>query len=252
VRIFSPVTGSGGTIKLNHARYRDIQAFNLEFVFITKGIVTVKSILPGELQTDLAELGPSLPRFENFTQISLTLDPKESIQILKSRGDTLREGELIARKNLAQFFQDQIALNAGRIQSLENQRSAFLSEIDQKIAAAEHASKLDSTERSQQAELSNGGFTSGRQLEQSDLKWRKSKTALLQLNTARSVTLSRTALEIRRLTLANRQLESKATAAEKQSEVRSTVSGILIDIRQVPHNNKTQVTFIIKRTGPSF
>jgi len=85
VRMFSPVTGSGGTIKLNHARYRDIQTFNLEFVFISKGIVTVKSILPVDSQSGHPDPGPALPKLENFTQISLTLDPKESIQFLKSR-----------------------------------------------------------------------------------------------------------------------------------------------------------------------
>jgi hypothetical protein len=81
----------------------------------------------------------------------------------------------------------------------------------------------------------------------SELKWHKSRTLLSQLIASRSTTLSKITLEIRRLTLANRQLRAKAKAAETQSEVRSTVNGLLMDIRQVPHNNKTQVTFIIKR-----
>jgi hypothetical protein len=46
IKIFSPITGGGGAIRLNYARYRDISTFNLEYVFITKGILTVKSILP--------------------------------------------------------------------------------------------------------------------------------------------------------------------------------------------------------------
>lgn len=249
IKIFSPISGGGSTIKFNYARYQDIRTFNLEYVFISKGILTAKSVLPGKTQVGQSAPGLTLPKLENYTQISLTLDPKESIQFFKSRGDTVKEKEVIARKDLAQFFQDQIALNEGKIQSLEAQKLAFLSEIDQKISNAEQTTKIDSTEHSQRSELSKGGFTSERVLGVSELKWRKSKTTLSQLLGSRSTTLSRTALEIRRLTLANRQLQSKASAAEKQSEVRSTVNGVLIDIRQIPHNNKTQVTFIIKRTN---
>jgi membrane-bound metal-dependent hydrolase YbcI (DUF457 family) len=247
IKIFSPVTGGGSTIKFNYARYQDIRTFNLEFVFITKGILTVKSILPGRPQQGQPAPGLTLPRLENYTQISLTLEPKENVQFLKARGDTVRQKELLARKDLAQFFQDQITLNEGKIQSLESSRLTFLAEIDQKITNAEQAARIDSTEYAQRAELSKGGFAADRVLTIAELKWRKSKTTFSQLFASRSSSLSKTELEIRRLSLTNRQLKSKATAAEKQSEIRSTVTGILIDIRQVPHNNKTQITFIIKR-----
>jgi inner membrane protein len=248
VKIFSPVTGSGGTIELNHARYRDIQMFSLEFAFISKGILTVKSILPAESHPGYSASSPALLKLENFTHISLTLDPKESIEFFKSRGDTVKEKELIGRKNLAHFYQDQITLNERRIQSLEQQTSSDLSDLDQRITTAEQATKLDSMEHLQLAELSLGGFIPGRIVKNSELKWRKSRTALSQLIATRASTASKSSLEIRKLHLTNRQLTTKANAAEKQSEIRSTVSGILIDIRQVPRNNKTQVTFIIKRT----
>ncbi|MDP2886760.1 MAG: metal-dependent hydrolase [Ignavibacteria bacterium] len=249
IRIFSPITGGGGTIKLNYARYHDVCTFNLEYVFITKGILTVKSILPGKSVQSRSAPGLTLPKLENYSQISLTLDPKESIEFYKARGDTVKEKEVIARKNLAQFFQDQISLNEGKIQALESQRTSFLSDIDQKIANAEQAAKIDSTEHHQRSELSKDGFTSDRVLAFSRLKWQKSKTLLSQLIASRSATSSKIILDIRRLTLSNRQLGAKANAAETQSEVRSTVNGLLMDIRQVPHNNKTQVTFIIKRTN---
>jgi len=172
------------------------------------------------------------------------------MQFYKARGDSVREKDVIAKKDLAQFFQDLIILNEGKIQSLEAQKIAFLAEVDQKIANAEQAARIDSTENAQRAELSKGGYTSDGVLAVSQLKWQKSRTSLMQLLASRSATMSKATLEIRKLVLANRQLKSKAIAAEKQSEVCSTVNGVLIDIRQVLHNNKTQVTFIIKRTTP--
>jgi inner membrane protein len=249
IRMFSPITGGGGTIKLNFARYHDISTFNLEYVFITKGILTVKSILLGSKSEGHPAPGLTLPRLENFSQISFTLDPKESVEFYKSRGDTVREKELIARKNLAQFFQDQVGLNEGKIQALESQKASFLSEIEQKIANAEQTARIDSADHHQRSELSKDGFTSDRVLTLSRLKWQKSRTLLSQLIASRSSTLSKFTIEIRRLILTNRQLRAKAKGAETQSEVRSTANGLLMDIRQIPHNNRTQVTFIIKRTN---
>jgi len=252
VRIFSPITGGGGAIKLNYARYHDIITFNLEYVFITKGILTVKSILPGSRPDDHLSPGLTLPRLENYSQISFTLDPKESVEFYKGRGDTIKDKEVIARKNLAQFFQDQVSLNEGKIQALETQKASFSSDIDQKIANTEQAARIDSSEHHQRTELSKDGFTSNQVLRLSELKWQKSRTLLSQLIASRSATSSKIALEIRRLTLANRQLQAKAKGAETQAKILSTVNGVLIDIRQVPHNNKTQVTFIIKRlSSPS-
>jgi hypothetical protein len=79
------------------------------------------------------------------------------------------------------------------------------------------------------------------------MKWQKSRTALSQLIASRSEALSKITLETRKLKLTNRQLKTRAHAADAQSEIRSSLNGVLLDIRQVPHNNKTQVTLIIKR-----
>jgi len=54
---------------------------------------------------------PLYPKMENYVQLSITLDPKETITFLKQKGDTLKEKEIIAQKNSAQFFLDQVNLN---------------------------------------------------------------------------------------------------------------------------------------------
>jgi hypothetical protein len=247
IRIFSPVTGSAAAIKFNFARYADIRSFNLEYVFITKGILTVKSTLIGRTSQDHSTTGVTLPKFENYAQISFNLEAKESAVFYRAKGDTVREKEVIARKDLAQFFEEQINLNEAKIQSLEDQKRALVSDINQKIANAEQAAKIDSTEHSQRVKLFEGGFMSEPALRLSELKWQKSKTTLSKLIASRSSVSSKISLQTRKLVLSNQQLRAKATAAEKQSEIRSTVNGLLIDIRQIHHNNKTQVTFIIKR-----
>jgi hypothetical protein len=61
-------------------------------------------------------------------------------------------------------------------------------------------------------------------------------------------TLSRKfSLDIERVHLIDSQLRAKARAARLQSEIRSPIGGVLLEIRQMPQDNKTRLVFIIRR-----
>jgi len=247
IKLFSPVTGSSNTIKFNYATVEDILTYSLESVFISKGILTIKTITKRDtIATEMSSI-PLYPKMENYAQLSITLDPKETINFLKQKGDTLKEKEIIAQKNSAQFFLDQVNLNEEKILSIRQKSDASINTIDQKIANAEESFRIDSMSYRQNSQLSSSGYFSSNNLETAKLKLQKDRLLLSQLISSRLTEASRSRLEIRRLRLSNVQLEARAKAAELQSEVRSSTRGILIDIRQMLHNNKTQVTFIVKR-----
>jgi multidrug resistance efflux pump len=184
---------------------------------------------------------------DNYTQLSILLDPKETITFLKQKGDTLKEKEIIAQKNSAQFFLDQMNLNDEKLLSIQKETHASINNIDQKIANAEESFRIDSMSYKHNSELSSSGYVSSVNLESAKLKLQKDRLLLSQFVSSRSTEASKSRLEIHRLRLSNVQLKARAKAAELQSEVRSTTRGILIDIRQILRNNKTQVTFIVKR-----
>jgi hypothetical protein len=190
---------------------------------------------------------PIYPKMENFAQLSISLDPKETITFLKQKGDTLKEKEIIAQKNSAQFFLDQVNLNEEKILSIQQQTDASINATDQKIANAEESFRIDSMSYRQNSQLSSSGYVSSNNLEVAKLKLQKDKLLLSQLVSSRSTEAFKSRLEIHKLRLANVQLKARAKVAELQSEVRSSTHGILIDIRQILRNNKTQVTFIVKR-----
>lgn len=247
IKLFSPVTGGGSSIKFNYATIEDIRAYNLESVFISKGILTIKTII----KSDTAEsLNNTLfPKMENYAQLSITLEPKETITFMKQKGDTLKEKEVIARKNSAQFFLDQVYLNDEKMFGIQQQTEASMNDLEHKIANAEEIVRIDSTTYRQESQLSSNGYVASNNLDLCNLKWQKDKRLLFQLIGSKSVMLSKSRLEIQRLRLSNTQLQARAKAAELQSEVHSSVNGILIDIRQVLRNNKTLLTFIVKRTN---
>jgi multidrug resistance efflux pump len=190
---------------------------------------------------------PIYPKMENYAQLSISLDPKETITFLKQKGDTLREKDIIAQKNSAQFFLDQVNLNEEKILSIQQQFDASISAIDQKIASAEESFRIDSMSCRQNSQLSSSGYVSSNNLETAKLKLQKDKLLLSQLIASRSTKTSKSRLEIHKLRLSIVQLKARAKVAELQSEVRSSTHGILIDIRQILRNNKTQVTLIVKR-----
>ncbi len=247
IKIFTPVTGGGNAIKFNYATAEDIRTYNLEMAFITKGILTIKTIIKRDtVEGELSE-NALFPKMENYAQISIILEPKETITFLRQKGDTLKEKEVIARKNSAQFFLDQINLNEEKIISLRQQSEASLVDIDRGISNAEEAVHMDSTSYKQDVQLSSNGYVSVENLDLLKLKWQKDKRSLLQLIASKVSVVSKMKLEVQRLNLSNVQLMARAKAAELQAEVRSSTNGILIDVRQILSNNKTHVTFVIKR-----
>ena len=229
------------------ATAEDIRTYNLEMAFITKGILTIKTIIKRDTVEGELSDNALFPKMENFAQLSIILEPKETITFLRQKGDTLKEKEVIARKNSAQYFLDQINLNEEKIISLRQQSEASLVDIDRGISNAEEAVRIDSTSYKQAVQLSSNGYVSIENLELLKLKWQKDKRSLLQLIASKVSVVSKMKLEVQRLNLSNVQLMARAKAAELQAEVRSSTNGILIDVRQILSNNKTHVTFVIKR-----
>lgn len=68
-----------------------------------------------------------------------------------------------------------------------------------------------------------------------------------ELNLPGKFAQTKFAIDIQKLKNDIAMLRSKEKAAARQSEIRSTTSGIVHDIRQLYHNNKLQVTFVIRR-----
>jgi hypothetical protein len=247
IRIFTPITGGGSTIKLNFATYDDIRTFNLETIYLTKGILTIKTLSTGRPGSANEANGTGLPKPGTFIQITALLEARESVIFLKAKGDTVRANELLAKKSSAHFFEDEISLNRERIAALGNASVAALSDVDQKIETAERSVNLDSLEYAHACQLVRKGYVSANNLPAVELRWRKESRILSGLMAARSNAAQKENIEVRKLQIQNEQLEARARTAELQSEIRSTENGVLLDIRQTARENKMQVTFIIRR-----
>jgi len=260
-KAFAPISGSFNNLKFNFATYEDIQRFNLENVFITKGSLTIRTLIPR--RSALAPTNPSVVGLDSasgkstgrdnsnysplFAQISFQVDPKENIEFLRQKGDTVREKEILAKRDLVLFFDQQISLNQQKIASLEEELEFTLADIDQKLSQAKQAVEKDSLEFKNIEQQRRNGYLPEVALTNARKKFLDSRDTYVHLLSAQKRSHARFSIQIQKLRNEIVQLRSREKAAARQSEIRSTTSGIIHDIRQVYHNNKLQVTFVIRR-----
>ena len=247
-QLFSTISGSAGAVTFNYATYDDIHSLNIDHAFISKGILTVKSTLTGEHSDSVRQDNFAAPDSENFVQVVATLDAQESVNFLRAVGDTVVENEVLAKKNSGHHFDDAIRLNEDKIRLLEHQQTASDADFGQRIANAVQELRIDSAEVLRNIELFRSGYLSGEVLTQSELKLRKDARTLSQNLNVKTHSWEKYAHEIMKLRFANEQLKEKSESSEHFAEIRSTSGGIITDIRQMRHENKTQITFVIRRS----
>jgi hypothetical protein len=253
-KTFSPIAGSFNNIRFNYATYDDIQRLNLENIFITKGTLTIRTVKPklgvpqkGLIDTVLNANNLSVDVAPSFAQVSFQVDPKENIEFFHQKGDTVKEKEILIRRDLALFYDQQIALSQQKIAALEEEREFKLAELQQKLSQAKQTMDKDSINFSHVKQQNKNGYTTELAVEQARGKYLDSKDVYYHLLSAERRVQNKFAIDAQKLRNDIAQLRSKEKAAERKSEIRSTTSGVVHDIRQLYHNNKLQVTFVIRR-----
>jgi len=260
-KTFSPIAGSFNNIRFNYATYDDIQRLNLENIFITKGTLTIRTVMPrkGTIAPSRSGVIDSLlqPSSQNgiievtpsFGQISLQIDPKENIEFFHQKGDTVREKDVLIRRDLARFYDQQIALNEQKVAALEEEREFKLAELEQKLSQARQTMDKDSISFAFTHQQFNNGYTTELVLDHARRRYFDSKQSYDHLLLAQKRVLTKYSIDIQKLRNDIAQLRSKEKAAARQSEIRSTATGIIHDIRQIYHNSKLQVTLVIRLLG---
>lgn len=248
-REFMPVTGTAGTLRFHFASYDDIRRYNLEDIYITKGILTVRAVIDdipsvASLADDSAHGMPTLPA--SFSSVSFELDARETVEFVRSRGDTVNPGDLLARKNSVAFYGSEIDLNNKKLESLRNETETRLGRLEQRIREKRERIINDSLKALRAAELSTRGFMAGVNVEKAAKALQLHRDDLeVLLAESRSI-VEKASLQMEKLANQNRQLEVRLELSEHQSLVTSNVSGVIVDIRQFSVRGTTRMSFIIR------
>jgi inner membrane protein len=246
-RLFSPVSGSFSTIRFNYATYNDIQQLGLENTFISQGMLTIRTVTPKAMASD-SPFGKPRTEPHSFVQLSFRIDLKENIEFAVQKGDTISEKDLLIKRDLALFYDQQIMLSQQKISALEDERELRLSELDQQLSETKDALQKDSAKNVQMEQLVGRGFVTQLRLDEARREAKRAMEEYANLLSSRKGLLNNYSIRIRKLQNDLTKLRSKEKAASKQSEIRSTIGGIIHDIRQIYHNNKLQITFVIQKS----
>ena len=246
-KLFTPVTGSGSTIRFNFARPEDVRDLNLDYTYISRGIITVRSVWSGTIPDTALSASTPLPGPDLWLQTVFVIEPAESVLFVKHVQDTVHDGEVLARKFMPHFFTDEMALIDDKHDAVKSRTAGALQDLEQRIINTEIAMHDDSVEYGNALTLAGKGFIDRSSLEPFVIKWRKEARTLKLLEQMRQDEQTRADLELSRLSLAAELLRAKEEVTRRQSELRSSADGVIAGIRRLPVDNKTRLVFIMKR-----
>jgi membrane-bound metal-dependent hydrolase YbcI (DUF457 family) len=248
-REYASISGGSSSIRFNHASYDEIRELGLDNLLITRGVLTVRTIIPIQ---DSSLASPEGPIEEHsgpvpvLVQGSFPGEPKASIQLHCERGDTVAQGQLLASSDPGHFFDLDIRLNLQKIDALEEEKSTRVEEIDQRIEQERQNLRKDSLDRLHLHQLRQQGFAPGRGFPQPAARDRKSRNRFFALLASRNRIASRINVQIQKLRNDNLELEAKKRSTERELQLVSTVTGVVLDIRQSVHNSKCHLVFVIR------
>ena len=244
VRSFNPVTGAGKLIRMNFARGADLKELDLEGLLADRGTVIVKTIVQ-DGAVPPAEGIAARPR--GGTRIAFVVGSGEDVALRKCRGDTVRAGEILALRNVPGSLAERRALNEEERRNAGARGESSLIDLDRALADAALAAESDSLGAVNARELVRRGFASPEALVREQVRYERSKHAREKIAASRRLLERREAVGRARLTLADAELRSKEALRALRSEFRSTLDGILLDIRREPFNGKERIVFIVRR-----
>jgi hypothetical protein len=249
-REFLTIAGTGSTLRFHFASYEDIRRLNLENVYISRGILTIRTLISSNVhQKPLVPPADSSLAFGSFHSISVEVDSRETIEFQCGVGDTLTPNEVIARKTLPRFYRQQIDLNIQKIAALRRESDAKTAGLVQRLKEKALQSAKDSLKFKQQQDLQRNGFTTDESVARAQKVFKVSHSELASLLKSLRTIEDKTDLQIGKLQVQNEQLTAKEALAQAQSIIKSNVAGVVVDIRKLHGKKKTGVTFIIRKQG---
>jgi membrane-bound metal-dependent hydrolase YbcI (DUF457 family) len=246
---FLTITGTATALRFHFASYDDIRRLRLENTFITRGILTVRTIHSAQTpKPDPVQLS-TVDTTSSFHSITFDVDSRETVEYAVSVGDSIKPDNIIARKTLPRFFRQQIELNNRRIEGLQTERNTKVTNLNHRLNVKALQVRTDSLKLVKLKELNRDGFTTHETVVKSQKSLDLLRDELSSIHRSIQTIDDKTEVQIAKLQTKNEQLRAKEALAELQSIVRSNIEGVVMDIRQSHVKGKTRVTLIIRRHG---
>jgi inner membrane protein len=238
-REFSPLKGTATHLVCNYASLDDIEQLGLNNILVEQGTLIARSLVPVR-NRDSAFTHVRSP----FTEVSFLATTAYRVRFVARIGDTVACGRTLATVALAAPIEAEIQLHHEQIQSLKNELVQKLLELHVKTEKKAREVRRDSVTAQKQNELREKGFSKqGGSIQ----TVQSSERGLQALQSSEALVREKYALKIQKHNTDILRLQAKQNALPRgESVLRSTVDGVVYDIRQKAEGTKRRITFIIK------
>ncbi len=242
---FSPVTGSGGSLQFNFALPDDVRDLGLEDLFVERGAFTIRTIIdrsapPGPL----AEL-PEEPA-PRFSRVAFQTAARDPVELLHQKGDTVMEGERLARWGEMVAVQAELDLLHARLAALDEKLSVQRSALQESVSRMLRRSRDDSTDLARASMMYRRGFAPSLAVEKAASGLEASRRRLATLLARDHALKIDRDLQAQALEVKIERLAARGHALRKNSEAWSPVHGVVVDVARSTHDGKIQTAFVLR------
>ncbi|MEO8168427.1 MAG: hypothetical protein ABI623_09275, partial [bacterium] len=179
-----------------------------------------------------------------YSEVSFAASAGQIVKVIVRVGDTVAIGQVLATIVLAAPIDAEIQLHRNQIQALKGELNQKLSELHSKIEKKSGDVRRDSVVAEKQNELRQKGYSKQYGNTQT---YRRARGELRALQSSETTLREKYSLKIQKLNTDILRLQAKQNVlARGESAIRSTVDGIITDIRQSSEGTKRSTTFIIR------
>jgi hypothetical protein len=214
---FNPIVGGASELQFKYATYADIQELGLENVIPIAGELTLRIITPVSVTATEETLSTGeIPPGKRYVRIAFEAPLDESVRILVQRGDSVKEGDTLALRGLADIPKRKRELTAEQLSVLVEQRDVRLLEIDNRIAQCRQQLERDSSGWLLKRDLVRIGFSAPVSLADAEQSYDQAKQKLEALIESKRVLEKEYSVRILRL---NQEIEGYTVKEHAAVEV---------------------------------
>jgi membrane-bound metal-dependent hydrolase YbcI (DUF457 family) len=245
-RPFESITSFAGALNLHYATPEEITLYHLESIFVEKGMLTVRTVIPVAAES-LSLSTPSVDSaMQGYAACSLPFRTGEWIRQAVKVGDTVQPGQFLACIDDGGIGRLKDELSHDRRGFVTQEQAMQLEALDRQIASTLVKVERDSLAYLQSSRLHREGFASSsvpQAGEQDLLISRRRYRALL----GRRADLlehfhSRQQIAVIDSLLSRRREEIQRTG----HEIRSAINGLVVDIRRVHRGGGSHLTYVLR------